>query len=117
MKPSHPSHAKLVMLLSKDALAPNATCALIYHGIPNAQPMKDSDNLTSLRGLHQDLLALEKSQLLDIERLWVNLESRIDDFKKLLDKSPRKEASRHAILSGTYIPEHMHRVIWMLIDD
>ena len=58
------------------------------------------DDLRSLRGLHQDLLALEKSQLLDIERLVLDLESRIDEFRNLLDKSPRKDSSRNAILSG-----------------
>lgn len=63
------------------------------------------DDLVGLRGLHQDLLALEKSQLLDIEGLLVDLESRIDEFRKLLDKSPRKEASRNAILSGMNAPK------------
>lgn len=67
----------------------------------NFQSMTDRDNLTSLRGLHQDLLALESSQLLNVERLWVDLESRINDFKNLLAKSPKKERSRNEILSGT----------------
>lgn len=69
------------------------------------------DNLTSLRGLHQDLLALEKSQLLNVERLWEELESRIDEFRKLLDKSPRKEASRNAILSGKLILKKMQLTV------
>lgn len=73
--------------------------------------MTAPDNLTSLRGLHQDLIALEKSQLLDIERLWVDLESRIDEFRKLLDKSPRKEASRNAILSGMNVPEKINPTV------
>jgi nuclear pore complex protein Nup205 len=62
--------------------------------------MIDPDSLESLRGLHQDLLALEKSQLLIIERLWADLELRIDDFKKLLDKSSKNEKSRKALLLG-----------------
>lgn len=69
--------------------------------------MTDLDNLTSLRGLHQDLLALENSQLLNVERLWVDLESRINDFKNLLDKTPKKETSRNAILSGMNAPKRM----------
>lgn len=71
------------------------------------QSMKVPDDLMSLRGLHQDLLALEKSQLLDIERLLVDLESRIEKFRKLLDKSPRNEASRNAILSGMSVPKNI----------
>lgn len=80
--------------------------------------MTVQDNLSSLRGLHQDLLALEGSQLLDIERLWVDLESRIDEFRDLLDKSPRKEASRNTILSGMSVPKMQRtvRVACMLIE-
>lgn len=69
------------------------------------------DDLTSLRGLHQDILALEKSQLLDIERLVLDLESRIDEFRKLLDKSPRKDSSRNAILSGMGVPKKIKIIV------
>lgn len=62
--------------------------------------MTDQDDFTSLRGLHQDLLALERAQSISNERLWEDLDSRVDDFKKLLDRSPKNETSRNAILSG-----------------
>lgn len=105
------SHLKLeeprVNTRLQQTLAPNATCASFCYGIPKYQSMTVPDDLVSLRGLHQDLLALEKSQLLDIERLLVDLEYRIDEFRKLLDKSSRKEASRNAILAGMNAPKNI----------
>lgn len=70
--------------------------------------MTDQDSLKSLRGLHQDLIALENSQLLTVERLWADLEIRIDEFRKLLDKSPKNETSRNTLLSGMNKPKNMH---------
>ena len=99
----------------QQTLASNATCALFCYGIPKYQSMTVPDDLVSLRGLHQDLLALEKSQLLDIERLLVDLEYRIDEFRKLLDKSPRKEASRNAILSGMNAPQSIRICVLLLL--
>lgn len=65
--------------------------------------MTDRNSLEGLRGLHQDLIALEDSQLRNIERLWAELEARIDEFRKLLDKPPKKENSRNTVLSGMVV--------------
>lgn len=62
--------------------------------------MSDRNDLEGLRGLHQDLVALDESQLRNVDRLLTELEARVDDFKKLLDKSPKNEKSRNIILSG-----------------
>ncbi|KAJ5101855.1 hypothetical protein NUU61_004077 [Penicillium alfredii] len=58
------------------------------------------DNLAGLRGLYQDLSALSDSSFLNIERLCVELETHIHDFRKLLDKPTKNNASRQAVLSG-----------------
>lgn len=58
------------------------------------------DNLAGLRGLYQDLSALSDSSFLNIERLCVELETHIHDFRKLLDKPAKNNASRQAVLSG-----------------
>jgi len=51
--------------------------------------MAEEDSLEGLQGLHRDLLALTESRLPTLERLWAELEARIDEFKTLLDR-PRK---------------------------
>ena len=62
--------------------------------------MTDSDALEGLRGLHQDLIALGESRLPNIERLWAELEARIDEFRRLLDKPPKSDASRRTLQTG-----------------
>ena len=64
--------------------------------------MEESDFLDGLRGLFQDLSALSKSSIPNIERLRMELESHIDDFRKLIDKPTKNNSSRQAILSGKY---------------
>lgn len=64
--------------------------------------MTDPDSLEGLRGLHQDLLALSEARLTNVERLWVELESRVEEFRKLLDKSPKNEKSRQTVLAGEH---------------
>lgn len=56
--------------------------------------------LDGLRGLYQDLSALSRDSLPNVDRLVHELEATIGDFKKLLDKEPKKNESRQAILSG-----------------
>ncbi|OQD74853.1 hypothetical protein PENDEC_c009G04399 [Penicillium decumbens] len=58
------------------------------------------DNLASLRGLYQDLSAITDSPFPSIERLCLELESHIHDFRKLLDKPPKANNSRQKVLSG-----------------
>jgi nuclear pore complex protein Nup205 len=62
--------------------------------------MEDGDTLAGLRGLYQDLSALSDSSFVNIERLRVELEAHIEDFKKLLDKPSKNNTSRQAVLSG-----------------
>lgn len=62
--------------------------------------MTDQDFLGGLRGLHQDLIALEESQLRNVEKLWVELEAKVDEFRQLLDKTSKNEKSRTTLLSG-----------------
>lgn len=62
--------------------------------------MGDANDLESLQVLHSDLLALSESRLYNVERLWSQLEARITDFRRLLEKSHRKEQSRNALSSG-----------------
>lgn len=62
--------------------------------------MGDPGGLVGLRGLHQDLLALEASRLRNVERLWADLEARVNEFRQLLDKPAKNETSRKALSSG-----------------
>lgn len=64
--------------------------------------MTDADSLEGLRGLHQDLLALSEARLTNVERLWIELESRVEEFRKLLDKPPKNEKSRQIVLGGEH---------------
>lgn len=68
--------------------------------------MTDRNNLDSLRGLHQDLIALEESQLRNIERLWAELEAQIVEFRNLLDKPPKKSSSRKTLNSGALFSKY-----------
>ena len=63
--------------------------------------MAEIDSLEALQGLQRDLLALTASQLPTVERLWAELESQIDEFRKLLDKPRKNDASRRTLTSGS----------------
>lgn len=62
--------------------------------------MEEQNDLESLQVLHSDLIALSESRLVTVERLWSQLESRIVEFRNLLDKSQPKEQSRSKLSSG-----------------
>ena len=64
--------------------------------------MTDQDSLESLRGLHQDLNALDQNRLRNVDKLWVDLDARVVEFRKLLDKSPKNEKSRRTLQTGMY---------------
>lgn len=66
--------------------------------------MELQDKLDGVRELHQELTALLESRLVVVEKLCLDLEHHIDEFRKLLDKSPRSEASRQSLASGTARP-------------
>jgi nuclear pore complex protein Nup205 len=53
-----------------------------------------------LRGLYQDLSAISDGNLHNVDRLCLELETHIQDFRKLLDKPAKNNASRQAVLSG-----------------
>ena len=63
----------------------------------------DQDDLESLQGLHLDLIALSNSQLRNVDRLWAELDARVDEFRQLLDKPRKNEASRKSLSSGMSI--------------
>ncbi|KAJ5587426.1 uncharacterized protein N7459_003191 [Penicillium hispanicum] len=58
------------------------------------------ENLAGLRGLYQDLSAVSDASFGNIERLCLQLETHIDDFRRLLDKPAKSIASRQSVLSG-----------------
>jgi len=66
--------------------------------------MTDQEDLEGLRGLQQDLTALDESRLRTVDKLWTELEARIEEFRQLLDKPQRSESSRNQLLSGSYYP-------------
>ncbi|KAL4973159.1 hypothetical protein BDW66DRAFT_162335 [Aspergillus desertorum] len=62
--------------------------------------MESAEPLEGLRGLYQDLSALSDSSLVNIDRLRVELETHIHDFRNLLDKPTKSNGSRMSVLSG-----------------
>ncbi|KAI9370793.1 nucleoporin Nup186/Nup192/Nup205 [Aspergillus egyptiacus] len=62
--------------------------------------MESAEPLAGLRGLYQDLSALSESSFVNIDRLCVELETHIHDFRTLLDKPTKSNASRQSVLSG-----------------
>lgn len=65
--------------------------------------MEDQDTLASLRGLFQDLSALSSSSIVNIDRLRIELETHIEDFKKLLDRPRKNNPSRQIVIAGVYL--------------
>ncbi|KAI9758701.1 MAG: hypothetical protein M4579_002876 [Chaenotheca gracillima] len=63
--------------------------------------MSGPGSIEEVRGLFQDLLAFSESQITNVERLALQLEARIEDFRNLLDKPAKNEKSRQAVNSGT----------------
>ncbi|KAF2031203.1 hypothetical protein EK21DRAFT_111239 [Setomelanomma holmii] len=62
--------------------------------------MAEEDSLAALQGLHRDLCAHIDLQLPVLERLIQNLEAHLEDFKALLDKKPKSDASRQTLSAG-----------------
>jgi nuclear pore complex protein Nup205 len=65
--------------------------------------MDDIDALGGLRGLYQDLSTISESSIPNIDRLCVELEAHLQDFRKLLDKPPKNNGSRQSVLSGKFL--------------
>ena len=62
--------------------------------------MTDQDIFEGLRSLQQDLVALNESRLRNVDRLWTELEARIEEFRQLLEKPQKSDTSRKKLLSG-----------------
>jgi nuclear pore complex protein Nup205 len=62
--------------------------------------MAEVDGLLALQGLHSDLLAFSENRLQDIERLVNELDGRIEEFRALLDKQGKADASRRKLSEG-----------------
>jgi hypothetical protein len=62
--------------------------------------MEDKYNISGLQSLHRELLALSESRLTNLERLWVELEDRLEELKKLLDKPSKNVQHRQMVSSG-----------------
>ncbi len=65
--------------------------------------MPELGSLERLESLHRDLLSLSQLRLSNVERLWLQLEAHIGEFKGLLEKAPRNEESRKSLATGTGI--------------
>ncbi|KAL9584488.1 MAG: hypothetical protein Q9203_004641, partial [Teloschistes exilis] len=63
--------------------------------------MDAQGELTSLRALHQDLVALEDTQLRNIDKLLDEIRAHVQAFKKLLDQPPKSDNSRKQVKSGS----------------
>ena len=64
--------------------------------------MGDKYDIGGLQSLHRDLLALSESRLPNLERLWVELEDRLETLKKLLDKPSKNVQHRQMVSSGRH---------------
>jgi nuclear pore complex protein Nup205 len=65
--------------------------------------MDQDDSLTRLQGLQADLVAFSESRLLNVDRLWTELEDSIADFRKLLDRQSKNDRSRQALKAGMLV--------------
>ncbi|KAI9720105.1 MAG: hypothetical protein M1828_005833 [Chrysothrix sp. TS-e1954] len=59
------------------------------------------DSLERLQGLHRDLLALSEERLPNVERLLGELEEHVEEFRGLLEKGSKSDASRQKLSSDT----------------
>lgn len=65
--------------------------------------MAEADSLDTLEGLHQDLLAYcDNHRLENIDRLSHELNSRIDEFRQLLDRKPKNDQSRRKLAESKH---------------
>ncbi len=62
--------------------------------------MADANSLEALQAFHRELVATCEQRILNIEVLQQSLHTHAEQFKKLLDKPPRKKESRDAVQSG-----------------
>lgn len=60
------------------------------------------ESLERLQGLYEDLVVFSETRLANVERLWLELEASIEDFRKLFDKPPKTNSSRESLATGIY---------------
>ncbi|OKL58312.1 hypothetical protein UA08_06541 [Talaromyces atroroseus] len=73
--------------------------------------MDGIESLGGLRGLYQDLSVITDSSMVNIERLCLELESHLHDFRILLDKPPKNDNSRKSVLTGKLTIEDVEYAI------
>jgi nuclear pore complex protein Nup205 len=71
--------------------------------------MDQDDSLTRLQGLQADLVAFSESRLLNVDRLWTELEDTIADFRRLLDRQNKNDRSRQALKAGTFVKTRLRK--------
>jgi hypothetical protein len=67
--------------------------------------MAEEDGLVALQGLYSDLVAFSEKRLQDIDRLVNELDGRIEEFRVLLDKKSKADASRRVLQEGMLCAE------------
>lgn len=60
------------------------------------------ESLARLNELYKDLVDFSQSRLVNIERLWLELEDSLQDFRSLLDKKSKSDESRRQLESGQF---------------
>lgn len=70
--------------------------------------MADSSDLETLQALYTDLNALSPLELSPqlIERVGIQLDASLQDFRNLLHINPRNEQSRKSLATGNLAPAH-----------
>jgi len=61
------------------------------------------ESLARLQELHEDLIAFSGGSFANVERLKEELETSIEDFQKLLDKSSQNNSSRETLRKGPFL--------------
>ncbi len=64
--------------------------------------MSDPSSLEALQAFHRQLVATCEHRIKNIEYLQQSLDAHAEQFKKLLEKPPRKKESRDAVQSGPF---------------
>lgn len=72
----------------------------VPHPSPLVMDFDGSESLERLQGLQRDLISLSESRLANVERLWLELDAHVEEFRQLLDRKPQSEASRQKLLTG-----------------
>jgi len=62
--------------------------------------MAGEESLARLQGLHRDLISLSESRLANVERLWLDLDAHVEEFRQLLHTKSKNEKSRKQLLTG-----------------